>query len=583
MNHDIIIPPYLALPLTFPQSGQTIDWGHKYVGAADFYEKTKGAGTIIFVLDTAGRFDHPDLADNTLNQFAKDFTDSTTDTDEHGHGTHCAGIAAATDNDIGVIGIAPEALLVPVKVLKPGGGTYGWLADGIRYAADVELPGYEDHKRIISMSLGGPSPSKAVEDAINYAIDQGCFVTAAAGNSGYQEGQNSIGYPGRYEQVVTVASIGKSGDPSRFSSGGQEVDIAAPGEGILSTHLGGGYVYLSGTSMATPIVAGIMALLASHYGDELKTQARMEYFLEKHAKDIHLDGEDDQTGAGLPLIAGYLEQLPDNPPETPEEPEDPKRDARVLHIDAYNIPILWRRFSSKQWNTDAMNMRLEITTTTDADRTVATWNGIVNDFFQNRAFLLLDNHDWADAAYWAARFFSMIVGRIYSVRIVWAEGFNGSGELTWPENKFSQATASMAELPSGMSTFYLNDEALSSIIKTTRMSEYGIKETEELFDAAVSIKDAIALAKADDGKVNLRKDYPFFITPFPKLIVGVEGARQVPKELQDLDEQELARLRDRFGDLIDDERYQRAFYGLAIAGDAILEIVQDEQDKAQAA
>lgn len=102
-----------------------------------------------------------------------------------------------------------------------------------------------------------------------------------------------------------------------------------------------------------------------------------------------------------------------------------------------------------------------------------------------------------------------------------------------------------------------------------------------MFDAVVAIKDAVELSKKDNGKVDFPGDLPFFVAPIPKMITGFAGANNIPKELSDLDPQELTRLRDRFGDIVDDERFQRAFYGLAIAGDAIYEIISDTPQDGQ--
>lgn len=108
-------------------------------------------------------------------------------------------------------------------------------------------------------------------------------------------------------------------------------------------------------------------------------------------------------------------------------------------------------------------------------------------------------------------------------------------------------------------------------------SKYGIQQTEEMFDAVAAMKDAVELSKKDDGKVTFPNDLPNFVAPIPRLITGFSGANMIPKELSDLDQQELERLAERFGDIVYDERWQRAFYGLAIAGDAIHEIIADEQ------
>lgn len=107
--------------------------------------------------------------------------------------------------------------------------------------------------------------------------------------------------------------------------------------------------------------------------------------------------------------------------------------------------------------------------------------------------------------------------------------------------------------------------------------EYGINETEQMMSAVVALKQAVTISKADDGKITIPNDLFNFINTINPIIVGVTGADQIPKELGDLDQAEIERLRARFGDIVDDERWQRAFYGLAIAGDAISEIVKEEK------
>ena len=114
----------------------------------------------------------------------------------------------------------------------------------------------------------------------------------------------------------------------------------------------------------------------------------------------------------------------------------------------------------------------------------------------------------------------------------------------------------------------------------TNEEKYGIQETEDMFDLAVSIKTAVAKAKEGDGKVDIKTDFVHFINPLTIIPRAFEGANKIPKEWGDLSETEIIRLRDRFGEIIDDERWQRAFMGLVIAGDAIYEIVAQEQAEA---
>jgi len=322
--YDVVLPPYNVFPLQLSSLGtrQVENWGHRYLKARQVYSKTKGEGVAIAILDTAGTFaDHPDLAENSLEQYARNFTNSDTLDDIHGHGTHCAGIAAAVDNDQGIIGVAPGAKLIPIKVLNDSGsGSYQWIANGIKYAADLEIPGI-DHV-IISMSLGGSVGSTTLHAAVEYAHAKGVDIIAAAGNS-YRSGQDTVGYPGKYPQCITVGSHGESSSPSRFSSAGSAVDVSAPGERIYSTHKDQGYAYLSGTSMATPFVAGVIALLRSEI--ELGTPDNLQSFLKENAQDIFNPGFDKRTGYGTPIIPVLFDQDP-NEPDQPDEPKQPAPD-----------------------------------------------------------------------------------------------------------------------------------------------------------------------------------------------------------------------------------------------------------------
>lgn len=300
-KYPIHIPPYQAEVVTLAE-GQIVDWGIRYLKALEVHGTTTGEKACVFVLDTAGNYDHKDLAANLLPAYNKNFSDAPGLDDLHGHGTHCAGIAAANQNDFGVLGVAPGARLVPVKVLNDSGsGSWESVAAGIRYVADLEnFP----HKKIISMSLGGGGDNELVHEAIRYAISKGVFIVVAAGNNGYS-GEDSVSYPGAYPEVITVASIGPKGGPSSFSSGGPAVDVAAPGEKVYSTHLDNGYVKMSGTSMATPHVAGLLALILS-VREDIKTQAELEKFLKDKAQDIFKPGRDDQTGNGAPIATLYI-------------------------------------------------------------------------------------------------------------------------------------------------------------------------------------------------------------------------------------------------------------------------------------
>jgi len=286
--------------LTAEKMHQVTDWGVQFLASDELHGRSKGANSAIFILDTGGNTDHPDLVDRLNKDVCVNFSDSMDLEDHDGHATHCAGIACASDDELGVVGVSPKSMLVMVKVLNNiGNGFYSWAAKGVRHAADCELPEHIKH-RVISLSLSGPVPDQGLEDAINYAIGKGCFIVAAAGNAGYID-EDTIGYPGKYPQVITVASITREGIPSDFSSGGEEIDVAAPGSDVYSTHLNGGYASLDGTSMAAPHISGLIALLAEIW-PSLDTQSKMEAYLKEISEDVYTTGDDVRTGAGVPRL-----------------------------------------------------------------------------------------------------------------------------------------------------------------------------------------------------------------------------------------------------------------------------------------
>lgn len=229
-------------------------YGPQTIHAPEAWDVTKGSQDVkIAVVDTGVQLNHPDLDGKVIP--GRDFVQDDDDpTDGNGHGTHVAGIAAAVaDNNNGIAGIAPDAKILAVRVLNErGSGTLDDVASGITYAADQGA-------QVINLSLGAPFPSKAIEDAVNYAWNKGSVVVAAAGNSG----SSSPSYPAYYDHAIAVASTDSADKKSSFSNYGTWVDVAAPGTNIYSTFLGGSYSTLSGTSMASPHVAGLAGLLAS--------------------------------------------------------------------------------------------------------------------------------------------------------------------------------------------------------------------------------------------------------------------------------------------------------------------------------
>jgi subtilisin len=292
------LPPYRLDALVAPSDlGQVQDWG---IGAGKIPEAwllTKGEGVKVAVLDTGVEASHPDL----VGQFAIPPADGTGSpigaNDKQGHGTHCAGIVAGSDNSEGIVGVSPKCKLIVGKVLgDDGSGRSSWIAAGIRWAVSKGA-------HVISMSLGSPFDDATMAAAIAEAASQGVFIVCAAGNSG--QGAEAE-YPGADRNAVAIASINESGKVSDYSSRGRHVMFAAPGEKILSTFPVARYAKLSGTSMACPFIAGLVALLVSrHLGTSpvaktpLRTRDELIEHLRRATVDIGAPGHDTSAGWGV--------------------------------------------------------------------------------------------------------------------------------------------------------------------------------------------------------------------------------------------------------------------------------------------
>jgi subtilisin family serine protease len=267
-----------------------------------------GLGVTVAVLDTGVDIHHPEFIGKLLPGW--NFYDDIASTDDfEGHGTHVAGvIAARTNNGIGVAGIAYNAMILPVKVCGELGCFTYEIAAGIIYAVDRGA-------RVINMSLGGPAMSTTVQGAINYALSRNVVVVASAGNDGDSDDDNindgtaidEISYPASYPGVISVAAVDPDGLIAAFSSTNDRVTVAAPGVDILSTVPLGygtgtnlGYDFYSGTSMASPHVAGLAAMLIAD--GIATTPATVREALTCSARETEADlisGYDNAYGFGL--------------------------------------------------------------------------------------------------------------------------------------------------------------------------------------------------------------------------------------------------------------------------------------------
>ena len=228
---------------------QVTPWGVTRVGGAG-----NGVGTRVYVIDSGVDLDHPDLnvdpscSANFVTRGKSSFDDG------NGHGTHVAGTIAAIDNGADVVGVAAGAAICSVRVLdNSGSGTFEWVINGVEFVAG------RGGTRIANMSLGANTSNTSLDQAVLAAAQDGVRFALAAGNDGADASGHS---PSRVNHVniYTVSAIGQNDCLTSWSNWGAPVDRAAPGSGILSTKRGGGTTTMSGTSMAAPHVAGILAL-----------------------------------------------------------------------------------------------------------------------------------------------------------------------------------------------------------------------------------------------------------------------------------------------------------------------------------
>lgn len=291
----------ISVPTAFVE---TLPWGIHRIGADSVWDQNQdgvqdenancGNNIKVAVLDTGINLRHPDLADNIHGGFNA-VEHGKLPEDTYGHGTHVAGIIAAIDNEIGVIGAAPKASLYAVKVMDIHTGYVSDVIDGLQWCI-------ENNMQVINMSLGVPDDFPELHAAIKAAYDKGIVIVAAAGN--YGPGENSLSYPAPYPEVIAVAAADNMDQIPYWSSRGAEVALTAPGLDIYSTFYGPTYKSLMGTSMACPHVTGAAALvLASGTITDTNGDGRINDEVRERllatADDLGTPGWDSSSGYGM--------------------------------------------------------------------------------------------------------------------------------------------------------------------------------------------------------------------------------------------------------------------------------------------
>ena len=297
-NYLCKLLPFTKHPsLSIQQAKQICDWGLKLLNIPNNWQDTDGENVKVAVLDTGCDLNHPDLKNNLLD--GKNFINSKKDAnDDNAHGTHVTGIICAENNEYGMVGVAPKAKVIPIKVLdEHGNGSLLDVAKGIRYAVERKVD-------FITMSLGSPEPIQEVRKAIQYAEKQGIVTFCAAGNAG---STHEIFYPANYPETIGIGAIDENFDRANFSCTGNDLDFLAPGVKIFSTIPKSTYGILSGTSMSNPFVVGIACLVLSYkrkHNLKIKLQNADDYrtLFRKYAipvKNVNFAGKKFFEGFGI--------------------------------------------------------------------------------------------------------------------------------------------------------------------------------------------------------------------------------------------------------------------------------------------
>ena len=263
------------------------DSGSQGIDAISGWDLEQGdASVIIAIVDTGIDYTHEDLSGKVIKGY--DYVNEDFDPrDDNGHGTHVAGIAAATTNNgRGIAGVCPGCSLLAIKVVTAdGAGANSWIANGIANAVSLGA-------RVINLSLGGLDASQTIQLAVQQAYQQGVVIVAASGN----DGSGVPLYPAAFSEVIAVGATNQYGSRASFSSYGSHLELVAPGQTIYSTLPGNSYEAWNGTSMASPHVAGLAGLILSR--NSALTNAQVRQLMDGTALDLGSSGRDSYFGYG---------------------------------------------------------------------------------------------------------------------------------------------------------------------------------------------------------------------------------------------------------------------------------------------
>lgn len=284
-----------AMPTEDP--GRDLQWGLNRLQAEDIWHRSTGEGVTVAVIDTGVKASHPDLRGRVIGGYNALTRKKGKPEDNNGHGTFLAGMISGTVNGSGIEGLAPNARIMPIKVLDSDGiGDSDDIARGIIWAVDHGAD-------VINMSFAADTSNTVEAEAVDYARGAGVAMVAAGGN----EGMKLSMYPAAYPGVLGVGAVDFDNNRATFSNSGPHIDVVAPGQGIVSSSIKRKYTWQSGTSMSTAYVSALAALAAS-YAPGAGGEPLLQQIIAT-ARDIGPAGADSETGAGMVDPASLFEQL----------------------------------------------------------------------------------------------------------------------------------------------------------------------------------------------------------------------------------------------------------------------------------
>lgn len=432
---DVVLPPEEVTPVFERSLFSTGNWGSVAVGAVKNYKNIQASAkrTVhVVILDTGSDWNHEAL--DKVERAGKSFVGEPVGPDKQGHSTHVAGIVAGR-NAVDHLGVA-EALgdvnlihLYPYQVLTSGGsGSYTQIANGLDQAVIDFAPFVKRGDFVIlNLSLGGGGSSAIVDAALERCWNAGFAIFIAAGNTG----QDGVQYPGRHPKARAIAALEQTADfvqRAPYSTKGPEVWMAGPGSGIWSPYVPNRntYAYLSGTSMATPMVAGLCAILAStkHKYNRDQVLSAMSTI----ATDILPAGKDIETGHGVTMVDKIL-ALPDDPSAQPEPPKpeppkpEPPKEIYPKQTNTVDVEKVftgrWANYGKDNWKDTKFRLTIEYTHSGQIDEQLFLIERKTTEHFTNRGYMLLEKDDTQRALYWFAYFYEMILKKEgYDVRVV---------------------------------------------------------------------------------------------------------------------------------------------------------------------